>query len=147
MNIPNEDDWSPKLLHEDALTAYDRFFGKSNDEMQEYFYRNVISATNDIRFMPNVPFQYYIYGLCQYVTGTNLNKYEASAAASGFLGLVHEKAESNFPLIKPLLQDLIPVVEFVVKNQCEYGADKDIYGDFSEIMEKISKIIDRNKIL
>ena len=144
VKIPSLEDWNPKALGEDALTAFERFSGKSNDQMQKYFFANVVSAINDIQFMPEIPFQYYLFGLCQYLRGENLNQYEACAAASGFLHLIHEKIERDFPVIEPLVDELRPLMAHVAQHQESYGATRDIYGDFEDlhqkIMEKLKKI-------
>jgi hypothetical protein len=65
--IPDESDWENYWDDLDAKYAYKNFFGKSNEQMQKEFKRNVLGRKSDIFWMPIKPFQYYIFGLCDYV--------------------------------------------------------------------------------
>lgn len=128
--VPTEKEWLGYEKDLDASYAYKVFFGKTNEEMQSSFKLNVIERTDEIRFMPVKAFQYYIFGLRDYVMKRNFGYLDSSDAASCFLGLVLEKLESEPSKIIPVLSELIPSLEFVSNNQNLYDANEEIYGNF-----------------
>lgn len=135
--VPTEKEWLGYEKDLDASYAYKVFFGKTNDEMQSSFKLNVIERTDEIRFMPVKAFQYYIFGLRDYVMKRNFGYLDSSDAASCFLGLVLEKLESEPSKIIPVLSELIPSLEFVSNNQKLYEANEEIYGSFKNKYEHI----------
>lgn len=135
--VPTEKEWLGYEKDLDASYAYKVFFGKTNEEMQSSFKLNVIERTDEIRFMPVKAFQYYIFGLRDYVMKRNFGYLDSSDAASCFLGLVLEKLESEPSKIIPVLSELIPSLEFVSNNQNLYDANEEIYGNFKNKYEHI----------
>ena len=136
--IPTEAQWENYWDDLDTNYAHRIFFGKSNEEMQEEFRRCVIERVDEIRWMPKIPFQYYIFGLRDYVMERNFGFYDSSDAASCFLGLISEKLKKQPHYVKPVFQELLPSLRFVSENQELYDADIDIYGSF---IEKYNEII------
>ena len=67
--------------------------GKSNDEMQQYFRDIPVEAVSDLRFMPEIPFRYYMLGFRDCVMSGGFEPCKNSDAASCFLHLVTEKLE------------------------------------------------------
>jgi len=55
--------------------------------------------TDDLRWMPDVPFRYYILGFRDFITAKQFDFLDGSDAASCFLGLVLEKLENHPKLI------------------------------------------------
>jgi hypothetical protein len=58
-SVPTEDDWGDYKSDLDQNHAYSVFAGRTNDEMQPFFGRNPLAMTDDLRWMPDVPFRYY----------------------------------------------------------------------------------------
>lgn len=141
MTVPSLGMWDKETLAEDGQSAFERFYGKSNDEMQSFFHSNVISGITYLSSIPRGPFQYYIKGICQYINGDNLNKYEACAAASGFLDLISYKIEEDFEVIESILPYLYPTIDFIGGNQKVFNADEQVYGDFSRKAKEIKETI------
>lgn len=113
------------------------FLPRSNEELQPFFRRNPLGLTDDLRWMPDVPFRFYILGFRDFVMAKDFDFLDGSDAASCFLGLVLEKLEKNPRLIVPVMPELLPAVEYVARNQKVFDADEHIYGDF---LEKLSRI-------
>ena len=135
--LPTESDWGDYKSDLDQNHAHSVFAGRTNEEMQPFFLRNPIAMTDELRWMPDVPFRYYILGFRDFVTAKQFNFLDGSDAASCFLGLVLEKLENQSRLIVPVMPALLPAVEYVARNQGLFDADEDIYGNF---LEKLSRI-------
>ncbi len=105
--------------------------------MQPFFRRNPIAMTDELRWMPEVPFRYYTLGFRDFVTGKLFGFLNASDAASCFLGLALEKLEREPRHILPIMPDLFPTLEYVAHHQAEFEAEESTYGNF---LEKLSRI-------
>ncbi len=68
------------------------------------------------------------------------DKWSAPDAARSFLDLVEEKLKTEFDWIAPIMNDLLPAIEFVGMNQEKYGADRDINGDFRDQLARIKSL-------
>ena len=101
-SIPTKADWGDYRSDLDQEWAHGKFAGKSNEEMQPYFREIPIEAAGDLRFMPEIPFRYYMLGFRDRVMSGAFETYD-SDAASCFLHLVVEKLESK-PLPTQLRQ-------------------------------------------
>ncbi|MGZ8243893.1 hypothetical protein, partial [Methylomagnum sp.] len=123
------DDWIG-LDDMDVRYAFEQFAGKSNDDMQEAFKKNVIERCDNLRFMPMKPFKYYIFGLKKYVE-SNISS-DSTDAASCFLELIQERFIANREEAIEIIMELMPTIEMVALNQHNFGADTDIYGNFLE---------------
>ena len=145
MNIPNEEDWlnwpagADRPLDLDEEFARRRFAGKSFEEALELFKTtNVISCWEDVSSMPPVPFRYYMLVFKAYVLAVvETDKSSAPDAARSFLDLVEQKLKTEIDWIAPIMNDLLPAIEFVAMNQEKYEADRDINGDFRDQLARI----------
>ena len=141
--IPDDNDWGffPEDL--DWVYAHKVFFGKNMEQTLPLFHENPIERTDELRFMPPVPFRYYMRAFARYVTSEQaMRSDDASDAASCFIRLFLEKLEDGKDSVTPeLYAVLLPAARHVAAFQDKYGADKDIYGDFSEICARITSLI------
>ena len=87
-NVPTEEDWGDYQSDLDQEWAHKLFAGHTNEEMQAHFRANVIERTDELRFMPEKPFRYYMIGFRDFLKAGNFEHLEASDAASCFLNLV-----------------------------------------------------------
>ncbi len=140
MPVPTEAQWENYKNDLDACYAHSIFAGKSNDDVQIVFEQNVIERTDELRWMPRVPFQYYMLGFKQFIETRAEHCDDRSDAASCFIRLVAEKLDNTPDFIAPILDRLMPTVEYVVLNQDRFDADISIYGNFFEIYENILKL-------
>ena len=108
MRVPTEADWGDYQADLDQTHAHKLFAGRTNQEMLPHFRSNVIERTDELRWMPEVPFRYYVLGFRDFVIAGEFDQLEASDAASCFLGLVLEKLERQPGYILPILPQLLP---------------------------------------
>jgi hypothetical protein len=140
MGVPTEADWGNYQTDLDQDYAHKLFAGRTNQEMLPHFRRNVIERTDELRFMPEVPFRYYMLGFRDFVMAGEFEDREASDAAGCFLGLVLEKLEKQPSYILPIMPDLLPAVQRVAKNQASFDATESIYGGFPEKLGRIEAL-------
>lgn len=138
MIIPTDDDWGNWKDDIDTSSAYKTFAGKKYDEFLDKFKNNPIEMADELRFMPSKPFQYYIFSFENYIRNDKAKK--DADAASCFLRLIEEKLINQPEFILPIFDELFEVLIYVADHQDYYDADKDIYGDFQEMILNIKKI-------
>jgi hypothetical protein len=137
--IPSESDWENYKDDIDASYAHDLFIGKTNEEMQVHFRRCVIERADELRWMPKIPFRYYMLGFRDFVMSGNYDDWGADVA-SCFIGLVEEKLAKEPDFILPIMPQLMPAIEYVANNQKKFGATEKIYGNFMEKFKRIKEI-------
>jgi hypothetical protein len=139
MDIPSEQDWEGvnNSYDLDAAYAYKVFFGKSIAETQIDFARNPIERTDELRFMPKMPFQYYIIAFRDFVIDIDKLDDWKSDAASCFISLAEEMLENKPDFIVPVYHKLESSLKFIAQNQSLYDADEDIYGSFQSTIMRI----------
>ena len=139
MSVPTEADWEDYEADLDEKWAHDQFVGRTNHEMLPHFFENVIERTEDLRWMPAVPFRYYMIGFRDFVMARDFND-DGSNAASCFLDLVMEKLEAQPDHVLPILPELLPAVRYVAGNQALFDATESIYGSFQVKLEQIEAL-------
>ena len=50
---------------------------------------------------------------------------------------MEQKLKTEIDWIAPIMNDLLPAIEFVAMNQEKYEADRDINGDFRDQLARI----------
>jgi len=108
--------------------------------MQQYFREIPIEAAEDLRFMPEIPFRYYMLGFRDCVISGGFEPCNDSDAASCFLHLVAEKLVAQPQYIVPIMPALLSAVEYVAHNQPAFNADESIYGSFPESLKQIQAL-------
>jgi hypothetical protein len=143
VTIPTEVDWGEREKGDfDAEYAHKMFAGKSIAEALAMFRDNVLERAEDVRFMPTIPFRYYMLAFKEYVLSDAAleDEVDAASAADAFLNLVEWRLRQAPRSIVPILTDLVPAVEYVVNHQGRYGANVEIYGDFHERLDRINEL-------
>ena len=139
--VPTEEDWGNYQADPDQEYSHGIFAGRTNEEMLTAFRDNVIERTEDLRWMPGVPFQYYMIGFKDFIkTGDFGHPCDAANSASCFIRLVLETLEAQPDHILRIMPDLFPTVDYVANHQAEYEADENIYGSFLEICKQIKSL-------
>jgi hypothetical protein len=138
--VPSEESWANYASDLDQRHAHQMFAGRTNEEMQPHFRKNPLAMTDELRWMPQVPFQYYMIGFRDAMQSGQFEPTWASDAASCFLGLVIEKLERHPNHILAIMPELLPTVEHVANNQAEFLAKVSIYGNFLEKLERINTL-------
>ena len=149
--IPTEDDWNDYETDIDTKWAHDQYVGKSLDEVLPYFIvNNVLCAAEDLSHMPAIPFQYYVMTfkrlfLSESVRKDLLEKGEPADASSCFLNLVRNTLVTNSQLIMPVMNELMPVVNYVAENQDLFKVNRHIYGNLKNIRDEIVRLINNEQ--
>jgi hypothetical protein len=143
MRVPSEAEWGNYQVDLDQECGHQMFAGRTNQEMMPYFQRNVIERADELRWMPPIPFRYYMLGFRDFVMDGKFDYTWASDAASCFLDLVLEKLEKQPEYVKPIMQELLPAVHHVARNQSSFGATEAIYGNFLEKLKRIESVFER----
>jgi hypothetical protein len=141
--IPSEVDWGDYKLDFEVEYAYQRFAGKTIEEVQSYFEGAVLSASEDIGNMPTIPFQYYILAFRLFLMDPKRFEQTSGSDQDGpnaFLTLLRRMLTESPARILPVMEFLIPVAHFVAAHQNEYGADESIYGSFPDIVSEIDQL-------
>lgn len=137
LGIPTENDWGNYSADVDQNWAHQHYYGKTKEEMQEYFRNSPIEGASDLRFMPEIPFRYYMLAYRDCVMSGNFEVCNDASAADCFLSLVRDKLEKEPRYILPIMSELVPAVEHVGTHQEDFNADEHIFGSFSEKLERI----------
>lgn len=140
MPVPTEADWGDYQADLDQDYAHKLFAGRTNEEMLPHFRRNVIERTDELRWMPEVPFRYYMLGFRDFVMAGEFDQWEASDAANCFLGLVLQKLENQPGYILPIMQELLLAIRHVTRKQQSFDASESIYGNFPEKLKRIEAL-------
>ena len=140
MPVPTEAEWGDYQADPDQTYAYKLFGGRTNQEMLPLFRRSVIERTDELRWMPELPFRYYMLGFRDFVMSEDLGELGASDAVSCFLGLVLQKLENQPGYIVPIMPNLLPAIRHVATNQASFGASESIYGSFQEKLKRIEAL-------
>ena len=141
IGIPTEKDWGNYKSDLDIFHAYKIFAGKTNSEAVNEFKKNVINRCDDLRWMPLVPFQFYLLAYRDYILAGNFDIFDKADAVSCFIGLVKEVLINKSEFISPLIEELMPTLKHIAENQNFYEADIDIYGDFNNELKEIEALI------
>lgn len=136
-SIPTEQQWGDYDSDLDQNHAHSVFAGRTNLEAQALIRNSPIERIEDLRWMPAVPFRYYVMGLRDLIIANDFDDLDAPDAASCFLRLVLYKLQKQPNDIVSVMTELLPAVEHVARNQYLFKADKSIYGDFLDLLAHI----------
>lgn len=139
--IPTDSQWGDLSGDFDAQDAFRVFYGLSNEETLALYKRDVLARVQDLRFMPRIPFQYYIQGFAEFVLSGDYGESHSSEVADGYLSVLLSRAMSDSEVLFLIWDRVFPAIEYVVKNQGLLGADKSVFGDFSETQKKIQDLL------
>jgi|ERR1700722_734739 len=140
MTVPTEAEWGNYQADLDQASAHKLFAGRTNQEMLPHFRSNVIERTDELWWMPEVPFRYYVLGFRDFLMAGEFRQLEAPDAANCFLGLVQEKLEKEPAYILPIMDQLLPAVRHIATNQSSFEASESIYGNFLKKAARIEEL-------
>lgn len=139
--IPNDLQWGDLSGDFDAQDAFRVFHGLKNEETFTLYRKDILARVQDLRFMPSIPFQYYIQGFAKFVLSRDYGESSPSEVADGYLSVLLSRAVSDSAILLSIWDCVLPAIEYVVKNQDNLGADKEIFGDFSEKLKNIQDLL------
>ena len=140
MKVPSKSEWGViEKDNLDAECAFNQFAGKSLNDAQKMFRENALYYQEDLISMPSIAFNCYAPVFAKYILSDNAEA--DSDGASSFLHLIIELLQENRLLASlETISVLLDTAKFVSDKQEFYDADTDIYGDFSELYDKIVEL-------
>jgi len=140
MKIPSKSDWGViEKNNLDAECAFKQFAGKSLDEAEKMFRENALYYQEDLISMPSIAFNCYAPVFARYV----LSDYAESDSdgASSFLHMIIELLQANRLLATLETVNILLDAANIVSNRQEfYDADINIYGEFSELYNRMMQL-------
>ena len=134
--IPQEEEWRGYEQDLDVINLHRLFFGKSIDDVQQYFGDGwSITRMDELLFSPRPVFQYYVHAFAKYAMSHSAAG--DSDTASPFLSLLEAREERDPGSVKAIYESLSETVDFIASNQEYFDADVEVYGDFEERAKQI----------
>ncbi len=146
-NIPSDKEWG-KISNSDLdlKYVYKKFLGKTNLEMQR-IYNGVVAIeyVDALRWMPPIPFYYYIHGFINYIINEHYQDIDSYDAAYSFFCFIKERLEKNPNSLIPIKDKVLTTINFIMNNQSAFCIDvyddqnefASLYGYIHEQLEKI----------
>jgi hypothetical protein len=137
--IPGQIEWSGYQQDLDVKYAHKLMFGKSTSEVRELFGGvRSIERADELLFMPRGAFQYYVFAFAEFLQ-TDAATGDPDSA-SPFLRLLVNREQRDPGSVSQIYSEIAPAVEYVAGRQTQFGADKDIYGSFRELAERLKAL-------
>lgn len=150
--IPTEKDWGNYQADLDIRDAHSIFSGRANEEMIREYAKDISMRATDLRFMPAVPFQYYMLGFSKFVKENKLDDFQRGEAASCFFRIIEYKLACEPADIIPIMDDLLPLVAEIAESQSHYNLQEEICGNFKEkefriltMLKEAKSLLENNK--
>lgn len=139
LKIPDKACWKGYDADLDVKYLCNLFFGKSVEEVQQYFGgTQSIERMDELLFSPRCVFQYYVHAFAKFVMSQKAIGDPDSA--SPFLSLLEAREKRDPGSVKDIYKSLSETVEFVASHQEYFDADVNIYGDFRELADRIREL-------
>ena len=139
MEIPSKDDWEEAWTGLDEACAFRNFSGKSLTEARALFVQSAITYQEDLVWMPEKPFKYYVRAYIHYVSSQQSRG--DSDAANCFLGLIETRLRDHPEWMDETWDRIDSVLRRIADQQEEfYDASPHMYGDFSK---KVDRLIEK----
>jgi len=127
--IPGKAEWDGYEADLDVIHLHEIFFGKSVEQVQEYFGEgHSIERMDELLFAPRAVFQYYVDAFAAFVISDRAAG--DADSASPFLSLLEAREQRDPGSVKAIYESLAPYIQFIAENQTCFNADLAIYGDF-----------------
>lgn len=134
--VPGPEEWSGYEIDLDVRYAHKLLFGKSIDEVQEYFGGvHSIERADELLHMPRGAFRYYVKAFAKLVT-SEAARGDADSA-SPFLRLLLNREERDPGSVAEVYKELADASDFVASHQQHFDAKPAIYGWFRELATRI----------
>lgn len=144
LQIPTEEDWGNPNGDLDWQYAKDQLCGRDLQYAADRFRELPLALSEDLDSMPEIPFRFYIHATTLAFKTLNIRSdWETHNAANGLLSVVATKLRQEPEKILPVMQDMLPTLEFISENQGLLDADVDIYGLFKAEYREISELAEQ----
>lgn len=139
-NIPTLEDWENYKDNLDSISAFKRFYGKSNDEMIKEFYQGVTETLSEFLYMPRKPFKYYIFSLAEFVKKRDFHPIysRASVSAGTLIDIVLGRLKIDKESIVDISDELSNYFQFIYENIDTYNSE---FENFEEDLKKLNLLM------
>jgi len=125
-SIPNQDNWSQYKENLDGKYLYEIFYGKSFEDVWQYFYTDVsMSKGHELLYAPKPIFQYYIHSFILFLLSDDATNEPDSPSV--FLNLLISKEYNNPKSVAEIFHILNVAVEYISNHQDLFDSDIDIW--------------------
>ena len=139
-SVPSKEDWDDFTGDFDVADAYAAFFGRSNSEMQKSFEKDFMMRAQDLRFMPRVPFMYYILGFTEFLMHGSYD-HDAVDIGNCYLDVVESHFDLDLFSLVPIADTGLTGLTFIATNPGKFEGDQQLYGDFTRRLTRIDRIV------
>ena len=127
--VPTQDDWGVRSPHVEWELAFEKFGGKSIDEMMPFVRQSMVGAFFYFPKMPAVPFGYYIQVFERFLNPEKLHAEkdgDVSEATLYFLFMIENDLERGGQRVLPIMSRLMPLVEAIGEQPEKYHFTDDV---------------------
>ena len=137
--IPDKVAWEEYDKDLDVKYLHDMFFGKSIDDVQQYFGgTKSIERMDELLFAPRPVFQYYVHAFAKFVMSDKA--VGDSDSASPFLSLLEVREKRDPGSVEEIFESISEALDFVASRQEYFDADVNIYDDFRDRAKRIREV-------
>lgn len=135
MEIPTKEDWEEAWLGLDEAYAFKNFFGKSLKEAMVLFEQCALNYQEDLSYMPENPFKYYIRAFNHYLS--NDRSRGDSDGASSYISLIDSSLRDHSHWLYDSWSTVESVLLRIASEQVFFEASPEIYGSFERRVERV----------
>lgn len=144
--VPTKEDWGEYWLDFDQESAFEAYHAKTNEQMKILYRRAGNQLITYLRFMPKIPFRYYMKGMCEFILEGEFARYDAADMTSYLLDMVEYIIDEKVEFIAADMEDIMPTLKYIAENQEKFDASILVYGSFSDKLESIVALAARKEI-
>lgn len=138
-NIPLLKDFtSQDIMYPDEKYAIEHFLGKTFDEAKQLFIENDLYYADDLTWMGQKAFQYYLPAFTDYLIS---DRDASSDTLNHFISIIKFKIEHEIESILLCRTELLNTLECCLNNYSKYKVEVEIYGDLEIELKKLFDII------
>ena len=135
--MPSKAAWGDIGKDLDVKYAYKIFGEKERNEVHGDFGRCVIERADELRFMPDAVFPYYMLAFMDFVEHGEYSVADASDVFHSYLELIKSRLKSSPQSIIIIIKDLAPSIRRIILAQDHFNISREIYGNFEEYESSI----------
>ena len=137
MKIPTKEDWQEAWLGLDEAYAFKNFYGKSLKEAMTLFEQCALNYQEDLTYMPEKPFKYYIRAYTYYLSSDRSR--EDSDGASCYISLIESALRDHPHWLYDSWSTVESLLLRIASEQDFFEASPEIYGSFERRVERVFK--------
>ncbi|TJZ77322.1 hypothetical protein [Chitiniphilus eburneus] len=110
--IPSQEEWGDIFYDFDVQDVHKSFFGKNHGQAIALFKKDVLSRSQDVRFMPEKVFPYYMMSFGGFVQGGEYGENSSCDVANCYIDVIESKL-NQVKRVSPLVENVSLVLRFI----------------------------------